>query len=67
MMFRPIVWGIISLLAFGALWFVSVILSVITGGAFRDLANFSGIAAALSLPIALILEVIRWQMKRGKK
>jgi len=64
---RPIVWGIILLLVGGAGWFVSVILSALTGGAFRDVANFCGIVAAASLPVAAAAELILWRIRRRMK
>ena len=60
---RPLLWGIIAFVVFGFIWFVSVILSVITGGAFRVVANASGIAAAASVPVAVVLELVRWLRK----
>jgi len=62
---RPLFWGIIVFIVAGFGWFLSVIGSVVTLGAFKDAANFFGITAAASLPIAGIFEIIRWT-KRGK-
>ena len=62
---RPIVWGIIVCVMSGFAWLVFVIFSVLTLGKFRIPANIAGVIAAASLPIAGILEFIRWIKKRA--
>lgn len=61
----PIFWGIIIFLISGLGWFVFVILSVITLGKLSWIANSFGVVAGISLPSAIICEIIRL-IKRPK-
>jgi hypothetical protein len=63
---RPIYWGIIFFVIGLAGWFVSVIFAVVTLGKFRLMANIFGYMFALSLPLALLGELIRWRNKNKK-
>lgn len=63
---RPLVWGSFGI-AFGVLgWFVCVILSVLTLGAFRVAANIFGYFATASVFYAVIGELARRLLKRKK-
>ena len=61
---RPIFWGIILMLIGAIGWVISVVLAVVTFGATKILANIFGIMFAISLPIALVAELIRWIRRR---
>lgn len=56
---RPIFWGIIIFLISGLGWFVFVILSVLTLGKLSWVANSFGVVAGISLPIAIIGEIVK--------
>ena len=62
---RPLFWGMVWFLLCGAGWFVSVIMSVITVGAFREMANLFGIAAVASVPVTIVLEIIWIKQRKG--
>ncbi|TSC73754.1 MAG: hypothetical protein G01um101444_470, partial [Parcubacteria group bacterium Gr01-1014_44] len=56
---RPLLWGLIVSIIGLAGWFLFVILSVITGGAFRVLANIFGRIMLFGLPAGIIWEIVR--------
>ncbi|MBI2064726.1 MAG: hypothetical protein HYT62_01590 [Candidatus Yanofskybacteria bacterium] len=60
---RPIIWGLIFFGIGTVGWVVSVVFNVVTLGAFAWISNVLGIIALLSLPIALICELIRRKKK----
>ena len=64
---RPIFWGIILFLIGLAGWFISVIFSVVTLGGFRSVGNFFGLLMLASLPVAIVLELVRWARRKLKK
>jgi len=45
-------------------WVIAVVFFVVSGGHFKFIANLLGICAALSLPIGIIIEIIK---RIGKK
>ena len=61
---RPILWGIILFLISAVGWVISVVLAVVTLGAFKILTYIFGILFIASLPVAIILELIRWIKKK---
>ncbi len=63
---RPILWGLIFF-GFGAVgWVISVVLTVITLGAFKFLTYIFGILFALSLPVAVIWELAIWTKRKTR-
>ena len=57
---RPILWGII-LAVIGAIgWVTSIVLTVVSLGAFKFLTYIFGILFIISLPVAGIIELVRW-------
>lgn len=61
---RPIVWGIILFLISAVGWVISVVLAVITLGAFKILSYVFGVLFVASLPIALIFQLFRFIKKK---
>lgn len=57
---RPIFWGIILFLIGTVGWVFSVVLAVITFGAFKILTYVFGILFVASIPIALVFELARF-------
>ena len=56
---RPIFWGMIIFLISGLGWFVFVILSVVTLGKLSWIANSFGVVASISLPTAIMWEIVK--------
>ena len=55
----PIFWGIIICAVSLMGWVVSIVFNVVTLGAFRWVSNVLGIVAFVSLPVAVIVKLIR--------
>jgi len=64
---RPIFLGAILFVVGLIGWFVSVILTVITLGAFKGVANIFGLIFLWSLPVAALTEFIFWIIKKWRK
>jgi len=60
---RPIFWGIIIFIVSLIGFVISIVFNVVTLGAFRWVSNVLGIIALLSLPVALLWELIRRKKK----
>ena len=63
---RPVLWGIIIFVLGIAGWVVSIVFNVLTLGRFRALSNFIFVVAFAAIPVAILLELIRWFIKRKK-
>ena len=63
---KILLWGVIVFMVGGVGWFVAVILSVITFGELRNIANFFGIAAGLGVLI-ITIGLISKLLKKNKK
>lgn len=57
---RPIYWGLIFFGVGAVGWVISVVLAVVTLGAFKSLTYVFGIIFAVSLPVATVWELIIW-------
>lgn len=64
---RPILLGIIVFAVSLSGWVVSVVLNVLTWGAFRWASNVFGIMALISLPTAVIVKLIMKRSVGSKK
>ncbi len=63
---RPILWGII-IFGLGLMgWVVSIVFNVLTLGKFREASNFIFVVTFAAIPVAILLELIRWFIKRRK-
>lgn len=56
---RPILLGIIVFVVSLFGWVVSVVLNVLTLGAFRWVSNVFGVLALVSIPLAVIVKLLR--------
>lgn len=65
MLRQPLFWGVVVFSVACLGWVVAIIVSVLTAGALRDMANICGYVAIGSLPVAGFLELIRWA-RRGE-
>ncbi len=63
---RPIFWGIIIFILGLVAWVVSVVFNVLTLGHFRAISNFLITIALAAIPVAILLELVRWFIKRRK-
>jgi len=55
---KPVLWGILAAVIGLVGWVVFIVLSVLTGGAFRFMANLFGWVGLLSIPASLVLKLI---------
>lgn len=63
---RPIFIGIIVFVISIIAWVFSIVINVITLGYFKAFSNVLGYVFLLSLPIAILAELIRWVIRRRK-
>lgn len=64
---RPIIWGLI-VFALSVVGFVfSVVINVVTLGHFRLLSNILGYIFILSIPVAIVAELLMWLLRKRKK
>ena len=66
---RPIGWGLLVFIASGMVWFISSItagMSLVMGEPALEMpiVHISGGIFFLSLPVAIVAELIRWYRKR---
>lgn len=66
MLKRPIFIGIIVFALSAMGWVFSIVINVITLGHFRELSNVLGYIFLLSLPVAILAEIVRWFIRRRK-
>ena len=64
---RPIYLGVLFFIIGAVGWVFSVVLAVVTLGAFKILALIFGILFIASLPFALFWELVRWARKHREK
>ena len=61
---KPVLWGTLAAVIGLVGWVVFVVLSVITGGAFRFMANLFGWVGLLSIPASLLFKFL---LRKNKK
>lgn len=63
---RNLLFWVILAVVGGVCWVVSVVLAVVSGGheVFKFLANLSGIVMVASLPVGLLVELIKYIKNR---
>jgi len=69
---RPIVWGLIVFFICGVLWLMSTIFAALeafggTVGVFTWIFVLTMLGTFLSIPVAIVAEVIRWLKHRKQK
>jgi len=69
---RPIVWGLIVFFICGVLWLMSTIFAVLeafggTVGVFTWIFVLTMLGTFLSIPVAIVAEIIRWWKHRKAK
>ena len=63
---RPIFWGLLVCVIGLIGWVISVVLTVVTLGSMRMLANIFGVLFIASVPVAAVFELIRWIRQKNK-
>ena len=61
---KPVLWGILAAVIGLVGWVVFVVLSVITGGAFRIMANLFGWIGLLSIPASFLFKFLLRKKKK---
>ncbi|MSU56296.1 MAG: hypothetical protein EXS51_03250 [Candidatus Taylorbacteria bacterium] len=60
-------WGLLVFVLGILGWVVSVVLAVVTGGQFKEVANLFGRLAFGSLFVTILVAVVAWLLKSRKK